>query len=138
MRRGRRHVEVIHAAQRLDLHVLRALVIGSFEGRQVCRIARIHRRHGDGVRNGQCTRQGEAVCIRERNPGERTRGVRDRAVADAEHERLFGGEVVGLSALDGAEVGRRCELVDVAPVQFVDEVHVAGLVELNAFVRRAR
>ena len=29
-------------------------------------------------------------------------------------------------------------LVDVAAVQLVDEVHVAGLVELDALVRRAR
>ena len=122
MRRSRRHVEVVDAAQRLDLHVLRALIIGSLEGRQVRRIARIHRRHAVGVRNGECTRQREAVCIRERNPGERTRSVRDAAIADAEHERLSGGEVVGLAALDFAEVGRRRVIAKgVDTEKFVDD-----------------
>ena len=42
-RRRRRitNVEIINAAHRLDLHVLRALVVGAFERREVCGVAGI-------------------------------------------------------------------------------------------------
>ena len=40
--------------------------------------------------------------------------------------------------LTSPKLGRRRVLVDVAAVQLIDEVHVAGLVELDAFVRRPR
>ena len=78
------------------------------------------------------------VAFRNRYPGVRAGGIRHVAVSDTQDERLAGGEVVGCTVLDAREAGGRGVLVDVSVVQFVDEVHVAVSVELNALVRSTR
>ena len=51
---------------------------------------------------------------------------------------MTGIEISRTSRHDVAETGRRGVLVEASAVQLIDEVHVAGLVELDALVRRPR
>ena len=86
---------------RLDLQVLGALVVGALERRRGSVVLRASTevtplRVGDGQRAGQ---RG-AARVGERHPGVGAGGVRRVAVADAQHEGLAGGEVVGLAGHD--------------------------------------